>query len=118
MVDNLTKEQRSFCMSRINSKETIPELILKKEMKHHGFIYQPKNTFGNPDFIHKDKKIVLFIDGCFWHMCPNCFKYPKSNRKYWLPKLRRNDVRAKEVELAYKNEGWDVIRIWEHELKR
>ena len=117
MPDNLTKEQRSYCMSRITSKETIPELILKKEMKSQGFTYQPKNTFGKPDFIHRDKKIAVFIDGCFWHMCPKCFIKPKSNKNYWIPKLERNAVRGKEINIAYKNDGWEVIRIWEHELK-
>src|SRR3989344_2356892 len=117
MSDNLTKEQRSYCMSRINSRETIPELILKKEMKSQGFIYQTKHTLGNPDFIHEDKKMVVFIDGCFWHVCPKCFKKPKSNKDYWIPKLERNAIRDKEVDIAYKNNGWEVVRIWEHELK-
>ena len=117
MPDNLKKEQRSYCMSRITSRETIPELILKKEMKSQGFIYQPKGTFGNPDFIHKGKKIVVFIDGCFWHMCTKCFKEPKSNKEYWIHKLERNAIRDKEITLAYENSDWEVIRIWEHELK-
>lgn len=117
MPDNLTKNQRSFCMSQIRSKKTIPELILKKEMKFHGFIYQPKNAPGNPDFVNWDKQIAVFIDGCFWHKCPKCFKNPKSNKKYWLPKLERNVVRRKEIEKAYKIIGWKVLRIWEHELK-
>ena len=117
MPDNLTKEQRSYCMSRINSKHTNPEIILKKELKLHGFIYQPKNLFGNPDFINKNKKIVIFIDGCFWHKCPKCYKEPKSNREYWLPKLEKNTIRDKEIDIAYKNLGWRVIRIWEHKLR-
>ena len=117
MPDNLIKEQRSLCMSKINSKNTIPELIMKKEMKLHGFIFQHKAP-GNPDFINYSKKIAVFIDGCFWHKCPNHFIEPKSNKDYWVPKLERNVIRAKEIELAYKNSGWKVLRIWEHELKR
>ena len=105
-------------MSRIRAKNTIPELILKKEMKLHGFVHQPKNTPGNPDFINYKNKTVVFIDGCFWHKCPLCFKEPKSNKRYWLPKLERNTVRAKEIGIAYKTAGWKVVRIWEHKLKR
>ena len=101
-------------MSRIKSKNTKPELILKKTLKN--FKYHPK-VFGNPDFINYKKKTVIFIDGCFWHKCPKHFKYPKSNRKYWLPKLKRNAVRDKEIEITYKNSGWKIKRIWEHKLK-
>ena len=118
MPDSLTKEQRSYCMSRITSRETIPELILKKEMKSQGFTYQPKNALGNPDFIHKGKRIVVFIDGCFWHKCHVHFIEPKSNKSYWLPKLERNCIRDAEVNIAYKNAGWKVLRLWEHELKK
>jgi DNA mismatch endonuclease (patch repair protein) len=114
MTDNLTKEQRSFCMSRIKSRNTKPELILKQKLK--GFNYQP-NVFGNPDFIDWKNKIAVFIDGCFWHKCPKHFIEPKSNRTYWLPKLNKNTIRDKEINLAYKNSGWNVIRIWEHKLE-
>ncbi|MBU0962719.1 MAG: very short patch repair endonuclease [Nanoarchaeota archaeon] len=115
MVDNLSKKQRSYCMSKIKNKYTNPELIFKKKYKN--FIYHPKNIFGNPDFIDYKKKTVVFIDGCFWHKCPIHFKYPKSNRKYWIPKLKRNALRDKEIDIVYKNSGWKVRRIWEHKLK-
>ena len=101
-------------MSRIRSRNTNPELILKKKLK--GFIYHPK-TFGNPDFINYKKKEVVFIDGCFWHKCPKHFIAPKSNKIYWLPKLKKNVLRDSEINLAYKNSKWKVVRIWEHELK-
>lgn len=114
MVDNLTKEQRSFCMSRIRSRDTKPEL--KHKAKNLHLEYQPK-AFGNPDFIDWKKKIVIFIDGCFWHKCPKHFIAPKSNRKYWLPKLEKNVLRDKEINIAFKNAGWKVVRVWEHYLK-
>ena len=113
-MDNLTKEQRSYCMSRIRSKNTKPEL--KHKEKASDFIYQPK-TFGKPDFMNYKKKVVIFVDGCFWHKCPKHYIEPKSNKKYWLPKLERNAIRAEEVNITYKNAGWKVIRIWEHWLK-
>ena len=113
MVDNLTKKQRSYCMSRIRSKKTLPELRYKKTLS--GFIYQPK-AYGNPDFINYKKKMVVFIDGCFWHKCPKHYIRPKSNKKYWASKIERNIIRDKEVEISYKNVGWKIKRVWEHEL--
>ena len=114
-MDNLTKRQRSYCMSRIRRDNTKPELISKNRLKR--FKYQPKGLFGNPDFINYKKKTVVFIDGCFWHKCPKHFIKPKSNKKYWLPKIERNLLRDKEIVLAYQKAGWKVIRIWEHKLK-
>lgn len=114
MPDNLTKAQRSYCMSRIRSKNTKPELTHKA--KTNGLVYQP-DVFGKPDFIDYKNKAVIFIDGCFWHKCPKHYIEPKSNKKYWLPKLERNEIRAKEVNLAYGKAGWKVVRIWEHELR-
>lgn len=113
-MDNLTKKQRSFCMSRMRSKRTKPELLSKKKLR--GFVYQPK-VFGKPDFINYAEKEVIFIDGCFWHKCPIHFIKPKSNKAYWQSKIKRNVIRDKEVTLAYSYSGWKVQRIWEHKLK-
>ena len=115
MADSHTKKQRSYNMSRIRRKNTRPELILKKKIKD--YIYQPK-IFGNPDFANYKTKTVLFVDGCFWHKCPKHFIEPKSNKKYWIPKIERNIVRDKEVEIAYRKSGWNVIRVWECEIKK
>ena len=115
MADNLTKEQRSYCMSRIKRSNTAPELKARSRFRY--FRYQPKNTFGRPDYMHKGKKVVVFIDGCFWHKCSKHFKSPKSNKKYWEGKIQKNIDRAKKYNKQLKKEGWKVIRIWEHELK-
>lgn len=114
MTDNLTTKQRKYCMSRIRADRTKPELVMKEKL--HEMEFQPK-MFGRPDFADLKNKKVVFIDGCFWHKCPIHFSEPKSNVKYWQPKLERNVVRAHEVEKAYINTGWKVIRIWEHEIK-
>lgn len=115
MTDIFSKKKRSKIMSKIRSDNTKPELSLKKSLK--GFAYQPK-IFGRPDFINYQNKIVIFVDGCFWHQCSIHSKIPTQNSDYWVPKLKRNTVRAKEVDIAYKNSGWRVIRIWEHELMK
>jgi len=118
MADVHTKQQRSHNMSMIKSKNTKPELKIKKLMKKLGFTYQPKGIYGKPDFVTKKQKIAVFVDGCFWHKCPKCFVEPKSNRKYWAPKLEQNVKRAKEVNKALKKEGWKVMRFWEHEIMK
>jgi DNA mismatch endonuclease (patch repair protein) len=115
MADLICKRARSKIMSGIKSYNTQPELFLKKSLK--GYRYQP-TIFGKPDFINYKEGIIIFVDGCFWHQCPLHSKMPKQNRAYWLPKLKRNVTRAKEVEIAYKTAGWKVIRIWEHDLKK
>ena len=115
MADRICKKARRKIMSRIRQYNTKPELILKRFLK--GYVYQSKN-FGRPDFINYRKKSVIFVDGCFWHQCPIHSKKPKQNEEYWIPKLKRNIIRGKEVEIAYKNSGWKVKRIWEHDLKK
>ncbi len=116
MADNLTKEQRSLCMSKIRSRNTKPELMLRKALWGQGFSYQPKIK-GSPDFINKKRKIAVFVHGCFWHKCPKHFKEPKSNKKYWLPKLKRTVARDKENVKLLKKNGWKVVKVWEHEIK-
>jgi DNA mismatch endonuclease (patch repair protein) len=117
MTDVLTKKQRSYCMSQIRSSNTKPELKIKRLMKSLGFSYQPNGIIGKPDFADRTKKIAVFIDGCFWHGCPKHFRKPKSNRAYWLPKIKRNKARDLKYSAALRRAGWKVLRVWEHELK-
>jgi len=118
MVDVHTKEQRSYNMSRIKASETKLELKFKKLFKVLGFIYQPKNVYGKPDFIHKKEKIAVFIDSCFWHKCSKHYKEPSTNKKFWRDKINKNSERDKKVTKKLKKDGWRVIRIWEHSIKR
>ncbi len=117
MVDNLSKQQRSYIMSRIRSRDTKPELMIKPLMRKLGFAYHPK-MYGHPDFADKKTRTVVFIDGCFWHKCPRHFKPPKSNKRYWVQKINNNAKRDKEVNKIFKEKGWTVIRIWEHQIKQ
>lgn len=105
-------------MSQIKSKGTSPELKIKKFLWGSGFSYQPKNIYGNPDFIHKKEKIAVFIDGCFWHGCPFCYKEPKSNKEYWIPKIKLNKQRDKRNRTFLRKKGWNILIIWEHEIPR
>ena len=118
MADVHTKEQRSYNMSMIKASRTKPELKIKKFMKILGFTYQPKNIVGKPDFANKKQKIAVFVDGCFWHKCPKCYKKPKTNTKFWNDKINKNVERDKKINIVLKKNGWKVIRLWEHSLKK
>ena len=104
-------------MSRIRSARTKPELALKKGLGKIGFAYQPKIT-GSPDFANKKTKTAIFVDGCFWHKCPKCFREPETRKDFWLFKIERNVQRDKEVNRELRRDVWKVIRIWEHDIKK
>jgi DNA mismatch endonuclease (patch repair protein) len=73
---------------------------------------------GRPDFTFRKERVVIFIDGCFWHRCPVCKLTPASNVEYWLPKLERNVAKDWETDQLLAGRGWTVLRFWEHEMKR
>jgi len=121
MADVFTKAKRSEVMSRIRgsgNKET--ELALAKIFRGHGVTGWRRNQslFGKPDFTFRHQHSVVFVDGCFWHCCPNHSKIPASNRTFWLKKLTANKERDQLVTKTLRKQGWRVIRLWEHELKR
>jgi len=121
MTDVLTTAQRSFNMSRIRSKNTRPEIRLKEILISHGlgdFIMQPKDVQGHPDFYFPDRKSALFVDGCFWHGCKQCYKEPETNKKFWCKKIKSNINRDKMVNKKLFKLGVSVIRLSEHELKQ
>ena len=89
VADKVSKEVRSEIMSKIRSKNTKPELMLKDALVGSYMRYQPKVN-GKPDFANNKRKVAVFVDGCFWHKCPKCYRPPKSNQEYWIPKIERN----------------------------
>lgn len=118
MTDNLTKKQRSFCMSHILSKWTSQERLVHNYLKGNKIKHKmhPKIE-GNPDILLTDKKTAVFLHGCFWHKCPECYKKPKSNKSYWLPKIQRNVKRDEENRKILKANKYKVVIIWEHQVK-
>ena len=120
MVDVHTKKQRSYNMSMIKGKNTKPELSLRKLLsskKVRGYRLNYKLP-GKPDIVFGKYKIVIFIDGCFWHRCPKCFIEPENNKNFWKSKIKGNVKRDKIVNKILKKEGWQVIRIREHLLRK
>lgn len=121
MSDNMSREKRSMTMSRIRSKGNASTELKMVELLEQNQIqgwWRHPNITGKPDLVFIQQKVAVFIDGCFWHGCPRCFQLPKSNVDYWLNKIARNKKRAKEVNKKLKQDGWIVLRIWEHAFKR
>jgi len=115
-MDTVSEKKRSEIMSKIRSKNTQPELLLKSALTGLRFRYQPKIK-GKPDFASKKHMIAIFVDGCFWHGCPTHCRLPKSKQKYWYPKILKNIERDKVSTKVLQKEGWKVLRFWEHEIR-
>jgi len=119
MTDVHSKKQRSYNMSKIRSKNTKPEIMLRENLKKYGVKTRniKHKVYGNPDIVFYRKKVAVFIDGCFWHKCPKCFIEPKNNAAFWRKKLDGNVKRDKKVNRVLKKEGWKVIRFREHQIR-
>ena len=121
MPDVFTKTKRSAVMSLIRgrgNKDT--ELALIKLLRRHRITGWRRNqkVYGKPDFLFRRNRLALFVDGCFWHGCPSCYRRPKSNRKFWDAKIARNRERDRQVSRELRRLDWQVVRIWEHDLAK
>lgn len=109
-------------MSKIRSKNTLPEMIVRKYLHSKGFRYRlhDKKLPGKPDIVLPKYKTAIFIQGCFWHGHEGCkyHRIPKSNTEYWSGKICRNVSRDQLNQKALRESGWNVILVWECELKR
>ena len=118
MADKFSKEVRSRIMSAIRSKNTKPEVKLRKALFAEGHRFRIHyKLLGSPDIVFPGKRVAIFVDGCFWHMCPKHGHLPKSNKAFWRKKLERNVSRDKRYDRKLRMEGWKVIHVWEHDLK-
>jgi DNA mismatch endonuclease (patch repair protein) len=122
MADVHSKEIRSYNMSRIKSKDTKPELLVRKFLHKNGFRYRlhVKNLPGKPDIVLPKYKTVIFIHGCFWHGHNGCKYYvvPKTRTEWWLNKINGNAANDSNTEKLLRAAGWNIIKIWECELKK
>lgn len=120
MTDVHTKEIRSYNMSQIRSKNTRPELLVRKHLFKNGFRYRihVRNLPGNPDIVLKKYKTIIFIHGCFWHGHNGCknFVIPKTNSTWWLNKIKRTRETDFKNISSLKLCGWKVIEIYECKL--
>lgn len=120
MVDTLTPTQRSERMSRIRSRDTKPEIALRKALHGLGFRFRLHKTDlpGKPDLVLTKYRCVIFVHGCFWHRHPGCkvATTPKSNTAFWVDKFTRNVDRDKRNTRQLEEGGWHVITVWECEV--
>ncbi len=141
-MDKLSKQQRHNNMAAIRSKDTKPEMIVRRGLWARGFRYRlnHKRLPGHPDLVLRKYRTCIFVNGCFWHghnvtesrmsdvrsktvdgaleyVSSECCKIPKTNREFWVAKIRRNKERDKEEQKELAKMGWHCITIWECELK-
>lgn len=122
MADVHSKETRSYNMSQVKSKNTKPELLVRKFLHSHGLRYRlhVKDLPGKPDIVLPKYKTVILIHGCFWHGHENCKKasIPETRKDWWEEKIGKNSANDNKAENALLQSGWRVIKIWECELKK
>ena len=118
-MDKLSPSQRHLCMSHIHSRDTKPELLVRRWLWSHGYRYRlnVKGVPGKPDIVMRPYHTAIFVNGCFWHGHKGCCKIPKSNTEFWVNKIRRNQERDQQNYQVLKDNGWHVIVIWECQLK-
>jgi DNA mismatch endonuclease (patch repair protein) len=118
MADNLTREQRSWTMSRIRSRDTTPELTIRKLAHARGLRFRKHAKWlpGAPDLVFAGAKVVVFVDGDFWHGW-RFAQWRDGLAPYWLDKIERNRQRDKRNVRTLRSTGWTVIRLWEHEIR-
>lgn len=119
--DRLSKERRSWNMSRIKGKNTKPEMVVRSLLHQAGYRFRlhDKKLPGKPDIVLPKYKTVIFVHGCFWHQHEGCPKSsrPSGNATFWVKKLKGNVQRDKHIQSALCDLGWRVIVIWTCELK-
>ena len=107
-------------MARVRRRDTAPELELRSELHRRGFRYRvdrrPLDEVpSRADLVFGPAKVAVYVDGCFWHSCPEHGTMPRSNEEFWQTKLARNRERDAAVNEALAKAGWTVVRVWEHE---
>jgi DNA mismatch endonuclease (patch repair protein) len=120
-MDNLTAPDRSAVMAKVKSnRNKSTELRVIEIFRNFSITGWKTNCqiYGKPDFVFLEHKLAVFVDGCFWHGCEQHCRTPADNREYWINKINRNIKRDKFVTKQLENNGWTVIRLWEHELKK
>jgi len=118
-ADVLTPEQRKLCMSRIRGRDTKPEILLRHTLWRMGLRYRIQSRVeGHPDLVFHSARIAVFVDGCQWHCCPDHWVRPKSNTDFWDRKFEKNRTRDVTVNSLLKEQGWKILRFWEHEVEQ
>ena len=122
MSDVFSKAKRSEVMTAIRGRDNrSTEWRLRARLISSGLSgwrVNATDVSGKPDFVFDATKVAVFVDGCFWHGCRRCRNIPETNREFWSNKIEKNKKRDQKVTHLLKQSGWQVLRFWEHELKR
>lgn len=119
MADQLTQEKRSALMSRVRTRDTAPELALRKALWAQGvrgWRLHPRRVPGKPDLAWVGRRVAVFVDGAFWHGHPDY--YWGQSGAFWNAKIQRNRARDQRVNEELTTLGWNVIRLWDFEVER
>ncbi len=118
MPDTFSPEFRSEIMRRVRSKDTALERKVRSALHRRGLRFRLYPSLpGKPDIAFPGAQVVVFLDSCFWHGCPDHLRIPSSNVEYWNRKIQGNKVRDARTNAAYARTAWKALRFWEHELK-
>lgn len=121
-TDTVSQLVRSATMRAVKSRNVksterkLRAAMVSKGLK--GWRMYADELPGKPDFVFLKEQLAIFVDGCFWHGCPQCYRRPHSNQKYWDAKVIYNVVRDRRNRNRLKRSGWRVVRVWEHELRQ
>src|ERR1700682_6182336 len=120
-MDRLSAERRSRLMSMVRSKNTTPELLVRRLVHQLGFRFRlhRKDLAGHPDLVFPRRRSIIFVHGCFWHRHAGCRKatMPKTRTTFWAEKFARNVARDIASSKALERDGWSVLTVWECETK-
>ena len=121
MVDTVSPEARSRIMSRVKSKGMKPEMRVRRLLHGLGYRYRLHRADlpGRPDLVFPARRKVVFVNGCFWHSHHGCsrVRIPSTNREYWVAKLERNQARDDRNIVLLEEKGWEVLTVWECQLR-
>lgn len=119
-MDNISPERRSEIMSRVRSRDSKPEMLVRRLVHAMGYRYRlhARDLPGKPDLVFRSRRKVIFVHGCFWHRHQDCnlARIPKSRRDFWVEKLTKNRDRDERIQQKLLEEGWNTLTLWECEL--
>jgi DNA mismatch endonuclease, patch repair protein len=119
-VDQFTKEKRSEIMRSVRTRDTAPEIRLRRALWKAGLRYRTRTRIerAQPDITFLGKRVAVFVDGCFWHGCPRHYTRPAGNAAFWSAKIEKNRARDARNNEALEAKGWIVLRFWECEVEK
>jgi DNA mismatch endonuclease (patch repair protein) len=119
-VDRVSRSVRSRIMAAVrgrgnrSTEARVRSILVRAGVR--GWSLNAKELPGRPDFVFRQERLAVFVDGCFWHGCRQCGKRPATNVSYWTSKLQKNIERDRATDMALLRSGWRVLRLWEHEI--